>query len=88
MTGLVGAGRRRTSLGSLSFAYRGEPGGQSTWIIEPGETAGRVLVDAIERGERSAFLAGGPRSLESQLARLGLPWREATELAESLWSEM
>ena len=88
MTERVGAGRRRTSLGSLSFAYRGEPGGQSTWIIQPGETAERVLLDAIERGERSPFLAGGPRSLEAQIMRLGLPWREATELAESLWSEL
>jgi len=75
-------------VGSVSFAYRGEPGGPTAWIIEPGERAEGALADALERGERSAFLAGGPRSLESRLVRLGLPWREATELAESLWRRM
>ena len=88
MTGLVGTGQRRTSLGSVSFAYSGEPGGPTRWIIEPGATAERVLADAVQRGERSSFLAGGPRSLESRLVRLGLPWREANEIAEFLWSQM
>jgi hypothetical protein len=88
MTDLVGVGRRRTSVGSLSFAYYRERGGGTKWIIEPGETAEQVLAEAVRRDERSAFLAGGPRSLESRLVRLGLPWREATELAESLWRRM
>ncbi len=89
MTELVGVGKTVTSIGALSFAYHGAAGGPIKWIIEPGERADPVLLtDALKVRDRAVFLAGGPRNLESRLVRLGVPRREATDLAQSLWSNM
>jgi hypothetical protein len=89
VTEIVGVGNTVTSIGTLSFAYHGEAGAPIKWIIEPGDVADPgVLADAVQRGGRAVFLAGGPRNLESRLVRLGLPRGEATDLAERLWSDM
>ena len=89
MTELVGVGKTVTSVGTLSFAYHGDSGAPIKWIIEPGEVGDPgLLADAVQLGDRAVFLAGGPRNLESRLVRLGIPRREATDLAELLWTNM
>ncbi len=89
MTELAGVGKTVTSVGTLSFAYHGDSGGPIKWVIEPGEVADPdLLADAVRLDDRAVFLAGGPRNLESRLVRLGIPRREAVDLAELLWSDM